>query len=1034
MNNAAQHFTISIWVNPSSPNGVILDELNQSDNWHDSWLDLVNGNVYMKIWNLGCVNLGAIPDNQWSNIVMEYNGSTYSGYINGNFAGSGTGTRSVPGGSYALSYALGKNDTTNCGSGSAFDGLMLNYQIYNTTLQPNGIKEIYSNGKYGTPPFNSSEGLSGWWQLKYNSSAQEGGDNLVYSNINFTSLNTYYWLKLDNGIPANSNLTVYMGFANKSSMLFNKLTTGEAPQLSPSYAEYDNGASIFNEYWNFAGTALPAGWATSGTVTVNNGLFIPGSAGPSEAETTSEYGTSVLDWYGYATIPNGGSGYWTNSGWYSNTANGQGNSWFTYNGQSDYGYGYVTSSGSQTITYTSAAAGSSPSYVFSIANNGATAYYSLNYNQQSTAYSMQTATNYIAFRNGAGSSGGGANVFVQWARVRAYPPNGVMPSYNIGLTYAPAAPELLINKSTIPYGHTDAIVASSQISGDEIELLINGNVVSGPTSNTINYKFPISVPGTYIVNATNINNSKTTSLQITVVKAVPEIQGPKPGFYSDNYTSTYSISTVSNQLTGNLYLNGAEVSATNSSNTIKLNALGTYALIFNTTGNANYTSATTGIINVDIINQSVPYKIPDNIYYYSVVHVHNSQSVPTIKQPQEYLQINTSMLANYISYNYSSANFEFFSANGTIVPGWIIDNVSGEIGIWLKLPESIPAGSNETVYLGFAPKAANLLSSSGTTGIGEAPQLSPTYAEYDDGASVFQAYFNGVTPLSDFSAQSGYSSAQASSQCATSLNCRSSTVYYIKSSGSGARAFDVAYNRAFPDNATLVLGSNINTTLTNEGFVALGAASMSSSPPGIDYSPGNGDSLSTTWLQNGNFGGSSTASSSTTPPYLYYEMSYVPGASDVVSTIYDEGASVSYNNYIPSSYSGGLYIGIASATEYVNELDYSSWMAAAQSTSTGVFPAANTTINAQPVGSIELLINSQRENTTLNYSMINITATSLSGVYSTDTVEVLLNGNAICTGVGTCTYDGPVAVSTSTYNVTAKKLEYFNRADLWPQG
>ncbi len=1046
MNNAAQHFTISIWVNPHSPNGVILDELNQSDGWHDSWLDLVNGNVYMKIWNLGCVNLGAIPDNQWSNIVMEYNGSTYSGYINGNFAGSGTGTRSVPGGSYALSYALGKNDTTNCGSGSAFDGLMLNYQIYNTTLQPSGIASIYSSGRYGTPPFNASEGLSGWWQLKYNSSAQEGGDNLVYSNINFTSLNTYYWLKLDNGIPANSNLTVYMGFANKSDMLFNKLTTGEAPQLSPKYAEYDDGANVFPIYFN--GNTNPSDFSTGGgdTVTQITGITMPNgnignalrfTTGSSETATTVDIftGSNLVNAPNYyiteASFQSDGSGTDMDWGFVQNSGAGASNNAIfvgTQFGSAYFDQAYISNgarttdiNGQGTTTtswrYSSLTYGSPTSFFGYIAPQ----LYST-----SGGYSGTVTTNPIASVSpiywGWYGDVGASGKWVQfnYVRVRAYPPNGVMPTYNIGSIYAPGAPELTINKSNISYGQQDEITASSQISGDEVELSINGNVVSGPTSNTINYEFPISSPGTYIVNATNINNSKTTSMDINVIKATPAIRGPAPGFYSNSYNSTYSISTVSNQLTGYLYINGVKVSATNSSNSIRLNASGAYALVFNTTGNANYTPATTGTINVDILNQSIPYRIPNYIYRYSMVRIHNSQSVPTIKRPQEYLQINISAFANYISYNYTSADFEFFSSNGTIVPAWIIDNVSGEIGIWLKLPKSIPAGSNETVYLGFASKTTNLLSSSGTSGIGEAPQLSPSYAEYDDGASVFQAYFNGVTPLSDFSVQSGYSSAQASGQCSTSLNCRSSTVYYIKSSGSGARAFDVAYNKAFPDNATLVIGSNIDTTLTNEGFVALGAASMSSSPPGIDYSPGNGDSLSTTWLQNGNFGGSSTSTSSNPPPYLYYEMNYVPGAPDVVSTIYDEGASVSYNNYIPSSYSGGLYIGIASATEYVNELDYSSWMAAAQSTSTGVFPTANVTRNPQQVGSIELFINGLRENTTLNYSTINITATSLSGIYSSDTVEALLNGNVLCTGTGTCTYRGPVAVSASTYNVTAK--------------
>ena len=39
---------------------------------------------------------------------------------------------------------------------------------------------------------------------------------------------------------------------------------GEAPSLSPSYGQYDNGALVFNTYANFGGPSLPSGWATTG--------------------------------------------------------------------------------------------------------------------------------------------------------------------------------------------------------------------------------------------------------------------------------------------------------------------------------------------------------------------------------------------------------------------------------------------------------------------------------------------------------------------------------------------------------------------------------------------------------------------------------------------------------------------------------------------------------------------------------------------------------------------------------------------------
>jgi len=87
------------------------------------------------------------------------------------------------------------------------------------------------------------------------------------------------------------------------------------------------------------------------------------------------------------------------------------------------------------------------------------------------------------------------------------------------------------------------------------------------------------------------------------------------------------------------------------------------------------------------------------------------------------------------------ANFEFTYYNGQVIPAWIEDNTSGILLIWLKL-SSIPAYSSITIYLDIFSSNTNLLSASGTTGIGESPSYSPVYGEYDDGASVFDFYDN----------------------------------------------------------------------------------------------------------------------------------------------------------------------------------------------------------------------------------------------------------------------------------------------------
>jgi len=89
----------------------------------------------------------------------------------------------------------------------------------------------------------------------------------------------------------------------------------------------------------------------------------------------------------------------------------------------------------------------------------------------------------------------------------------------------------------------------------------------------------------------------------------------------------------------------------------------------------------------------------------------------------------------------TTANFEFTYLNGEVIPSWIEGNASGILLIWLKLT-SILAHSSETIYLDIFAPSDNLLSSSGSFGIGENPLLSPKYGEYDDGSSVFDFYDN----------------------------------------------------------------------------------------------------------------------------------------------------------------------------------------------------------------------------------------------------------------------------------------------------
>jgi hypothetical protein len=104
------------------------------------------------------------------------------------------------------------------------------------------------------------------------------------------------------------------------------------------------------------------------------------------------------------------------------------------------------------------------------------------------------------------------------------------------------------------------------------------------------------------------------------------------------------------------------------------------------------------------------------------------------------INITESNYNNTLIYNNNQTNFEFTYANGTVIPAWIESNNSGVLTIWLNI-----TNSTTNVYLDISNSTTNTLSSSGTSGIGEAPQLSgafgsSTFAKYDDGKSVFISY------------------------------------------------------------------------------------------------------------------------------------------------------------------------------------------------------------------------------------------------------------------------------------------------------
>lgn len=154
------------------------------------------------------------------------------------------------------------NNNQNSATPAPFqEMIVLNSSKY-SQYEQSGLQNI----EFTTGPYGSGTPLQAW----------------IETNPNNSSTSTIIWVKLPNGISADGSTTIYLNFM-KNGVISSSGPTGEAPKLSSSYAEYDNGANVFDGYWNFAGSALPSGFTAlpptgNASYSVNNGLVLHGTS------------------------------------------------------------------------------------------------------------------------------------------------------------------------------------------------------------------------------------------------------------------------------------------------------------------------------------------------------------------------------------------------------------------------------------------------------------------------------------------------------------------------------------------------------------------------------------------------------------------------------------------------------------------------------------------------------------------------------------------------------------------------------------
>ncbi len=145
--------------------------------------------------------------------------------------------------------------------------------------------------------------------------------------------------------------------------------------------------------------------------------------------------------------------------------------------------------------------------------------------------------------------------------------------------------------------------------------------------------------------------------------------------------------------------------------------------------------------NIDYSQQS-PTSVPSGVIFYVPITISNSQSQSTPNGFQQRIEFNANNYGEFESNNMQ--NVLFFTSSGQIISSWLElgNSTYSSTTYWLSLPFSIGSYSTAVIYMGFGLPSTNFFSQYPGQ-VGEAPQLSSTYGEYDNGGNVFNLYLNG---------------------------------------------------------------------------------------------------------------------------------------------------------------------------------------------------------------------------------------------------------------------------------------------------
>jgi hypothetical protein len=457
--------------------------------------------------------------------------------------------------------------------------------INNPTL----FNQINSNGQnvYFTTTYNGAPNIYSWYegQLNYNG---------VICDV--------WWINIPNGIPANSNIVIYMAVGSYNTNYYSLYYpyVGVSPQVDPS-RQYDNGKYVFiaygyfnNTFDNWTGYIYYVGsWSPTATlygikmfnetpattyILPPNNWNIPKIPLIVEEAWHYTYGgdANVIALFGntnqqilayiigstsgFAPVSNlstfvqfqyayGASPPYSQAALLKSAVTNQYLNYtsFPTSGGTVYSYLIVNSSYAQTGYYIYS---SSRVWVpltllntYSINYNGYT-YYNLNYNP------FQYGTLEIGAGTGApGNVGITPYQYVEWVIARAYPPNGVMP-----------AVQLLVPISSVQLNPSSSSIVCQ---GTQTQSTVTANL-DNPTGQSTTVTFSCSAPSG-ITCSFNSSSCTTSGSSCSVTLYVNSSLTTPPGSYSVTVTASTSGSSASATYTYNIGPN-ISISSQQSSN------------------------------------------------------------------------------------------------------------------------------------------------------------------------------------------------------------------------------------------------------------------------------------------------------------------------------------------------------------------------------------------------------------------------------------------------------------------------------------